>query len=65
MSIVNVFGHKIRIVHFDEVTVRNAVLCCAVDTCGRLTEIETNTYKDCLGLYSCSSPVHPSPSQDQ
>ena len=60
MSIVHVFGHKIRIVHFDEVTVRNAV-----DTCGRLTEIETNTYKDCLGLYSCSSPVHPSPSQDQ
>ena len=28
MSIVHVFGHKIRIVHFDEVTVRNAVLCC-------------------------------------
>ena len=26
MSIVHVFGHKIRIVHFDEVTVRNAVL---------------------------------------
>ena len=39
------FGHKIRSVHFDEVTVRND----AVDTCGRLTEIETNTYKDGMG----------------
>ena len=46
MSIVHVFGHKIRSVHFDEVTVRND----AVDTCGRLTEIETNTYKDRQGL---------------
>ena len=31
MSIVHVFGHKIRIVHFDEVTVRNAVLRTLVD----------------------------------
>ena len=44
MSIVHVFPHKMRTVHFDEVTVRNVV-----DTCGRLTEIETNTYKDCQG----------------